>query len=96
MDKKIVINQIIALQRSMNQILLPFALHAWREMDVPLAQLKSLLIISSKIGTNYRTLSQELGVTPGNVTGIVERLVTQGLVVRNPNPKDRRVVLLQA
>ena len=96
MDKKIVINQIIELQRRMSEVLLPFALHAWRELEVPLAQLKSLLVITSKGGTNYRTLAQNLGVTPGDVTGIVERLVSQGLVIRKPNPKDRRIVLLQA
>ncbi len=96
MDKKKAINQIIELQRRMSQILLPFALHAWRELEVPLSQLKSLLIITSKGETNYRTLAEDLGVTPGDVTGLVERLVSQGLVNRKPNPKDRRIVLLQA
>jgi DNA-binding MarR family transcriptional regulator len=96
MDKENVINQIIDMQRRMSQVLLPFALHAWRESAVPLSQLKSLLIITSKNGTNYRTLAQDLGVTPGDVTGLVQRLVTQGLVIRQPNPKDRRIVLLQA
>jgi DNA-binding MarR family transcriptional regulator len=96
MDKNKVINQITELQRRMSQVLLPFALHAWRELEVPLAQLKSLLIISSKGETNYRTLAEDLGVTPGDVTGLVERLVSQGLVNRKPSPKDRRIVLLQA
>jgi DNA-binding MarR family transcriptional regulator len=96
MDKNKVINQITELQRRMSQVLLPFALHAWRELEVPLAQLKSLLIITSKGETNYRTLAEDLGVTPGDVTGLVERLVSQGLVNRKPSPKDRRIVLLQA
>jgi DNA-binding MarR family transcriptional regulator len=41
-------------------------------------------------------LAQELGVTSGNVTGIVDRLVDQGLVIRNPDPADRRVIRLEA
>jgi DNA-binding MarR family transcriptional regulator len=96
MDKKEVINEIMELQRRMSQIIIPYAIENWRELNVPLAQLKSLFIIISKGETNFSTLAQDLGVTPGDVTGIIERLVEQGLVSRNPNPEDRRVALLQA
>ena len=37
-----------------------------------------------------------LGVTPSNVTGIVDHLVDQGLVSRTQNPEDRREMTLQA
>jgi len=37
-----------------------------------------------------------LGVTPGDVTGIVERLVEQGLISRKPGAEDRRVTWLSA
>jgi DNA-binding MarR family transcriptional regulator len=40
-------------------------------------------------------LTRELLVTAGNVTGIVERLVRQGLVERRAVPRDRRAVLLR-
>jgi DNA-binding MarR family transcriptional regulator len=36
-----------------------------------------------------------LRVTPSNVTGIVDRLVEQGLVNRTQNPEDRREMTLQ-
>ncbi len=36
-----------------------------------------------------------LRVTPANVTGIVDRLVEQGLVVRTSDPDDRRIQLLK-
>jgi DNA-binding MarR family transcriptional regulator len=35
-------------------------------------------------------------VTQGNVTGIVDRLVEQSLVSRNPSPEDRRVIWIEA
>ena len=96
MDKKEVINEIMELQRRMSQVIIPYAIKSWRELDVPLAQLKSLLIIAGKGETNFSTLAQDLGVTPGDVTGIIERLVEQGLVSRKPSPEDRRIIWLQA
>jgi DNA-binding MarR family transcriptional regulator len=96
MDKEEVISEIIELQRKMSRGIIPYAIESWRKLDVPLAQLKSLLIIAAKGETNFSTLAQDLGVTPGDVTGIVERLVEQELVARKPNPEDRRIIWLQA
>jgi DNA-binding MarR family transcriptional regulator len=95
MDKNEVINEIIEMQRRLSQLIIPYAIETWRKLGVPLAQLKSLLIIVGKGETNFTTLAQDLGVTPGDVTGIIERLVEQGLVVRKPNPEDRRIIWLQ-
>jgi len=39
-------------------------------------------------------LSQRMMVSNGNVTGLVDRLVDQGLVSRQPSPKDRRAQLV--
>ncbi|MGA7489728.1 MAG: MarR family transcriptional regulator [Xanthobacteraceae bacterium] len=39
-------------------------------------------------------LSQRMMVSNGNVTGLVDRLVQQGLVNRRPSPKDRRAQLV--
>jgi DNA-binding MarR family transcriptional regulator len=96
MDKKEVINEIMELQRRMSQVIIPYAIESWRKLDVPLAQLKSLLIIASKGETNFSTLAHDLGVTPGDITGIIERLTEQGLVTRKPSPEDRRITWLQA
>lgn len=43
-------------------------------------------------GMTPRELTHALLVSPGNVTGIVDRLVQQGLVERLPVPEDRRAV----
>jgi MarR family transcriptional regulator, organic hydroperoxide resistance regulator len=96
MDKEAVINEIMAIHRRMNQVMIPYAIKSWQELDVPLAQLKSLLITAGKGETNFSTLAQDLGVTPGDVTGIIERLVAQGLVTRKTNVNDRRIIWLQA
>jgi DNA-binding MarR family transcriptional regulator len=41
-----------------------------------------------------RELSQLLGVTPRNVTGLVDALEAGGFVVRAPHPTDRRATLV--
>ena len=39
-------------------------------------------------------LSQRMMVSNGNVTGLVDRLLEQGLISRRPSPKDRRAQLV--
>lgn len=45
-------------------------------------------------GMTLGELSQRMMVSNGNVTGLVERLVTLGLVERRPAPKDRRAMIV--
>lgn len=40
-------------------------------------------------------LSQELMVSNGNITGVVDRLVRDGYVARSPSPTDRRVQYIE-
>ena len=42
-------------------------------------------------GQPMRELSQRLMVTNGNITPLVDRLEEEGLVIRKPSAKDRRV-----
>lgn len=41
-----------------------------------------------------RALATRLGVTPRNVTGLLDALQEDGLVVREPHPTDRRATLV--
>jgi len=43
-----------------------------------------------------RRIAQKLKCEPSNVTGIVDRLESRGLVERRPDPADRRVKLAAA
>jgi DNA-binding MarR family transcriptional regulator len=45
-------------------------------------------------GMTLGELSQRMMVSNGNVTGLVERLAAQGLIKRQPSPKDRRAQLV--
>ncbi|MEU3263485.1 MarR family winged helix-turn-helix transcriptional regulator [Streptomyces bacillaris] len=46
--------------------------------------------------TPMRKIAVKLKCEPSNVTGIVDRLETRGLVERRPDPADRRVKLAAA
>ena len=46
-------------------------------------------------GLTMGELSRRLMVTNGNVTGLIDRLVTEGLVARQPAPHDRRAQLVR-
>jgi DNA-binding MarR family transcriptional regulator len=45
-------------------------------------------------GMTLGELSQRMMVSNGNVTGVVDRLVEQGLISRRPSPKDRRAQIV--
>jgi MarR family transcriptional regulator, organic hydroperoxide resistance regulator len=94
-DKIKIIKSILGLRHRYSQALGGCVFKHWRRLDVPVAQLKSLFIILFRQRVNYHTLAEDLKVTPGNVTGIVERLVEQGLVIRKPDPEDRRIIWLE-
>tara|TARA_R110002012_G_scaffold198242_3_gene367032 strand:- start:300 stop:776 length:477 start_codon:yes stop_codon:yes gene_type:complete len=49
----------------------------------------------SENGLRMSALSEQLLVSNGNVTGIVERLVQDGLVERLPVPEDKRATLVR-
>lgn len=46
-------------------------------------------------GLRMGELSKRMMVTGGNVTGITDQLVGEGLVVREDNPKDRRAYIVK-
>lgn len=94
-EKAQLIQQVVELQRKVNRVLRRQTPDAWMELSLTLAQLKSLFFISNEGNTNVRKLAAALSVTSANVTGIVDRLVEQGLVSRAENPEDRRMLLLQ-
>ena len=67
----------------------------WLTLNLTIAQLKSLFFINFEGETNLKSLATALGVTPPNVTGIIDRLVEHGLVSREYNQLNRREQVLK-
>lgn len=95
MENMELIEEILNLQQKADNTFRHFSPQHWIELNLSIAQLKSLLFIASKGKTNFKKIAEALGVTPPNITGIIDRLVEQGLVSRTENPEDRRIMLLQ-
>ncbi len=95
MDKAKLIEEIIQLQKQTGRAMGQYTPEAWMDLSLTIGQLKSLFFIDFEGSTNFKKLATALGVTPPNVTGIVDRLVEQGLVSREENPEDRRMLLLK-
>ena len=61
-------------------------------LSVPRAHL--LWLVHHEGPTTQRALADSLKVSPRNVTGLVDGLVADGFVTREPHPTDRRAILV--
>ena len=93
--KEELVNQIIQLQRKADQARRQYELDIWISLPLTIVQLKSLFFISDQGSTTSGKLAVALGVTPTNMTGVVDRLVKRGLVSRTEGAQDRRSVSLR-
>ena len=69
---------------------------AWLSVDLTMPQLKALVHVVQGAHTTSSQVARALGVTLPTVTGIVDRLCEQGLVVRQEDPEDRRITRVVA
>ena len=56
----------------------------------------ALLAISAEPGAAPARIAERLGVTRSTVTGLVDGLVRAGWAVREPDPSDRRALVLRS
>lgn len=68
---------------------------SWAKLDLTMPQMKVLMILSSRKEATVGTLAETMGASLSNMTGILDRLVTQGLVERVPSQSDRRSILIR-
>ncbi len=95
MEKSELVSSAVKLYREAHRAMRQPLFEGWKGLNLTVPQLRSLFFISSSGNTSPGRLAASLGVTPPNVTGIVDRLVEQRLVARKESDQDRRVLLLQ-
>ncbi|MFD4638112.1 MarR family transcriptional regulator [Lentzea sp. NPDC058436] len=57
---------------------------------------RALAVIMGAGSVSAGELAGEIGLTPGAVTGVVDRLARAGLARREPDPRDRRRLVITA
>jgi DNA-binding MarR family transcriptional regulator len=65
-----------------------------REQGLTTPRVHLLWVLGEAGATTQQSLARALGVTPRNVTGLVDGLVASGHVTREPHPTDRRATLV--
>ena len=73
--------------------LFPMLPKEWLHLNLTMPQLKVALLLFTGGPSRMSAIASELGVTTATATGVADRLVDQGLVLREGHPSDRRVVM---
>ncbi len=60
------------------------------ELDLTAAQYEVLLAVARDEGCSQKTLARWLLVAKSNITGLLNRMGAEGLIVRQPDPEDAR------
>ncbi|MDG4789773.1 MarR family transcriptional regulator [Micromonospora sp. WMMD1102] len=90
-DRDDLIAQIMDTQREMQHHFANDPANPLFTLHLTLPQLKALLLLSAHGSIAGQELSSAMGVSLATMTGMVDRLVAQGLVTRREDPHDRRV-----
>jgi DNA-binding MarR family transcriptional regulator len=70
----------------------PGRLEGWVELGLTMTQLRVLFLLWAEEGASAGVLAERLSVTPSTLTRIVDRLFRHGLVRRETDAEDRRLV----
>lgn len=89
------IEQILDLHRDFTRRMSRGIGHEWLELEITMPQIKTLLVLWRMEHAPMGALAEALGIGISTLTGIIDRLVEQGLVARTVDPRDRRVVIVR-
>ena len=91
--KEKLIESTLALAGQAFGELFPFLPADWLNMDLTAAQLRTLLLLYTKGPCRMTEVAGSLGVTMATATGVIDRMVERGIVERDSDPDDRRLVI---
>ena len=92
-DRTQLIERVLELEEKVYRALRPIVPKEWLSVDLTMSQLKVLLLLFTDGPARMSVLASALGVSMTTATGIVNRMVQHGLLVRDNDPEDRRAVV---
>src|SRR6266540_4472439 len=90
-----IIEDIIEAHRSIIRAIGASAPSVWMELDLSMAQLKTLMTLYNGGAAPIGQLAENLGIGQPTASHLVDRLVQTQLVLRTEDPIDRRRTLAQ-
>ncbi len=84
------------LGRELSTAVVAFHEAVGARLGVTAVDQRALALIAGKGPLSAGELAKEINLTPGAVTGVADRLERAGLVRREPDPGDRRRVVISA
>lgn len=92
-QKEELIKNILQLLDRAFRELFPILPKQWLHLDFTMSQFKVVLLLFVSGPLRMSVIASELGVSLATATGVVERLVDRGILLREGEAGDRRVVL---
>jgi len=87
-----VLGELLRLQRELESSAIPGALQPMLEVQLTMQQLKVLAIVVTETrGGSIQSLAKTVGVSLATMSGIVDRLGSQGMIERSADSNDQRV-----
>ena len=94
-DRSRLLARIETLHRELGRIWARYRSSPLLASTLTMQQLKVVMLLNQQESASGQELAHHLGVGLATITGIVDRLVTRGLVTRHEDPSDRRIRRVQ-
>ena len=88
------VTEVFELLNQVARLLRDIQRETVREANLTPPQYQTLRLLWVQDGRPFKELAASNGCTPPTMTGIVDTLEKKGLVTRQPNPADRRSLLV--
>lgn len=96
-ERERLVHEIEDLSGAMEQTALTALLQYLLATDLTLQQLKILtVLVTTEGGSTGRALADSFGVSMASMSGLLDRLVAQGVIARSQDPDDQRVRRVRA
>src|SRR5947209_4761041 len=88
------IDAVLDLDSTLQQAMRNTWPEAWLQINLPLGSTRALLAIEGRNARTPGRVAEALGVSRTTVTGLLDRLESEGLLTRAIDPQDRRCLIL--
>ncbi|GAA1463029.1 MarR family winged helix-turn-helix transcriptional regulator [Williamsia maris] len=96
-EKQRVVKSIEKLTAAMEEAALPALVTPLLDTELTIQQLKVLIVlVTTPDGSTGKGLAESFGVAMASMSGLLDRLVTQGVAERTEDPIDHRVRRVKA